>query len=137
MDTMANETIVVRRRRYAEELKRQILAQCEAPGASVAKVAMAHGINANIVHSWRKRLRASAAQPLRVQASIMAEPREQQSVHSVAAPTFVPLAIEAAAPVSPPQCINVELHRGAVSMTLSWPLSAVAELTNFARGLLR
>ena len=55
MDTMANETIGARRRRYGEELKRQILAECQAEGASIAKVAMSHGINANIVHSWRKR----------------------------------------------------------------------------------
>jgi transposase len=41
-----------KRRRYAPELKAQILAECEAPGASVAKVAISHGINANIVHGW-------------------------------------------------------------------------------------
>jgi transposase len=43
-----------KRRRYSCELKAQILAECEAPGASVAKVALGHGINANIVHGWRK-----------------------------------------------------------------------------------
>jgi transposase len=133
---MANEMIGVRRRRYGEEIKLQILAQCEAPGASVAKVAMAHGINANIVHSWRKRLRASAAHSLRMQAGIVSEPREQQCTQSGAAPAFVPLAIEAAAPALP-QCIDIELRRGPMSMTLSWPLSAAAELTNFARALLR
>ena len=37
-----------KRRRYSGELKAQILAECEAPGASVAKVALSHGINANI-----------------------------------------------------------------------------------------
>ena len=33
------------------------MAQCDAPGASVAKVAMAHGINANVVHRWRQLVR--------------------------------------------------------------------------------
>ena len=53
-----------KRRRHCAELKAQILAECAVPGASVAKVAMAHGINANIVHghqlaqSWRARPRA-------------------------------------------------------------------------------
>ena len=42
------------RRRHDEELKRQVLAQCREPGASVAKVAMAHGLNANLVHKWRR-----------------------------------------------------------------------------------
>jgi transposase len=41
------------RRRYSREFKLQVLAECDGPGASVAKVAMSHGINANIVHRWR------------------------------------------------------------------------------------
>ena len=43
-----------KRRRYSRELKAQVLAECDEPGASVAKVAMSHGINANILHGWRK-----------------------------------------------------------------------------------
>ena len=43
---MANEQ-TARRRRYSPEMKAQVLAECEVPGASVAKVAMSHGINAN------------------------------------------------------------------------------------------
>jgi transposase len=43
-----------KRRRYSRELKDQIIARCAALGASVAKVALSHGINANILHGWRK-----------------------------------------------------------------------------------
>lgn len=50
-----------KRRRYSGELKAQILAECAAPGASVAKVALSHGINANIVHGWRKQSRNGEA----------------------------------------------------------------------------
>ncbi|MBI5260078.1 MAG: transposase, partial [Burkholderiales bacterium] len=50
---MARDKEVRSRRRYGEDLRRQVMAECEAPGASVAKVAMAHGINANVVHRWR------------------------------------------------------------------------------------
>ena len=53
MDTMATDKKRIRRN-HSLALKAQILAECAAPGASVAKVAMAHGINANIVHGWRK-----------------------------------------------------------------------------------
>ncbi|WP_424461045.1 transposase [Ottowia sp.] len=35
------------RRRYSRTTKEQVVAQCAEPGASVAKIAMAHGINAN------------------------------------------------------------------------------------------
>ena len=42
------------RRRYSAGVKAQVLAQCDAPGALAAKVSMAHGINANVVHRWRQ-----------------------------------------------------------------------------------
>jgi transposase len=42
VDTMASDK-VVRRRRYGDGLKAQVMAECEVPGASVAKVAMVHG----------------------------------------------------------------------------------------------
>jgi transposase-like protein len=32
-----------------------ILAECERSGASIAAIAMAHGVNANLVHKWRAR----------------------------------------------------------------------------------
>ena len=50
---MAAERVVLRRR-HSAELKTLMLQQCAAPGASVAKVAMSHGVNANVVHGWRK-----------------------------------------------------------------------------------
>lgn len=104
------------RRNHSPALKAQVLAECEVPGASVAKVAMTHGINANIVHGWRKLAR-------------------EQLVRPVATTAFVPLAIESAS--TPERRIDVELRRGAVSMTIGWPLSAAAEMTVWMRELLR
>ena len=49
-----NEAKKKTRRRYCAELKQQILAQCTEPGASVASIALSHGINANVVHKWRR-----------------------------------------------------------------------------------
>lgn len=43
-----------KRRYYPPELKGQIVAECKVNGASVAGVALAHGINANIVHRWMR-----------------------------------------------------------------------------------
>ena len=42
------------RRRHADELKARVLAACAEPGASVAAVAQAQGLNANLVHKWRR-----------------------------------------------------------------------------------
>jgi transposase-like protein len=49
-----NETKRKTRRRYGAELKQQILAECAELGAPVAGVAFWHGINANVVHKWRR-----------------------------------------------------------------------------------
>lgn len=42
------------RRRYSIAEKRQIVQETRAPGASVADVARAHGINQNVVFGWRR-----------------------------------------------------------------------------------
>ena len=110
---------VVRRRRYGDELKAQVVGECDAPGASVAKVAMAHGINANVVHRWRQLAREGG------QATV------------AKASEFVPVAI---APPPLPQGrrdIEVELRRGAVTMKVLWPSSAAADFAAWARELLR
>lgn len=105
-----------KRRRYSAELKGQILAECGAPGASVAKVALSHGINANIVHGWRKLARQG--QPV-----------------EAPAPQFVPVTV--AAPVAEPRGIEVEFRRGAATIRLTWPPGASSDLANWLRELLR
>ena len=40
------------RRVHSAEFKTQVLAECRQPGASVAAVAIAHGLNPNIVRKW-------------------------------------------------------------------------------------
>ena len=99
VDTMTSDKLV-RRRRYGDDLEVQVLTECDAPGASVAKVAMAHGINANVVHRWRQLAREGG------QATVT-KPRE-----------FVPVAIAAPTPlpVQSRRDIEVELRRGAVTM---------------------
>ncbi len=107
-----------KRRRYTADLKAQILAECDVPGASVAKVAMAHGINANVVHGWRKLAREAGAVTV--------------------SERFVPVAV---APVVPRaddgQVIEVELRRGGITVKLSWPMSAAMDLSAWMRELLR
>ena len=98
---MASEQ-TARRRRYSKEMKAEVLAECKAPGASVAKVAMSHGVNANVVHGWRKLARGGG------------------SAAVVKAPEFVPVALESAAVArSCERGIEVELRRGTLTMKLT------------------
>jgi transposase len=45
------------RRQYPLEMKRQVVEETFAPGASVAGVARRHGVNDNLVFEWRKQYR--------------------------------------------------------------------------------
>jgi transposase len=40
------------RRTYSREYKLEVVEECDAPGASVAAVALSHRINANLVRRW-------------------------------------------------------------------------------------
>jgi transposase len=42
------------RRRHSAEFKSQVVEACSVPGASTAGVALAFGVNANLVRQWRK-----------------------------------------------------------------------------------
>jgi transposase len=107
------------RRRYGADAKARVLAECDVAGASVAKVAMAHGINANVVHRWRQLAREG-------EVPVKAVNRE-----------FVPVALPAQPDSTPVGEIRIELRRGAVAMTVVWPVSAATEFAVWMRELLR
>ena len=47
---------MIKRRHHPLEFKQQVVAESSRRGASVAGVALAHGINANQLHKWRRDL---------------------------------------------------------------------------------
>ena len=50
------------RRKHSEALKQELVERSLEPGASVAAIALKHGINANLLFNWRRlRLRAKAS----------------------------------------------------------------------------
>jgi transposase len=106
------------RRRYSAELQAQVMAECGAPGASVAKVAMSHGINANVVHRWRQLA------------------RDARAAKATSTGEFVPVSLPAISPPNTPD-IQIQLRRGATVMTITWPVLAAAEFGAWMRELLR
>ncbi len=119
------------RRRHSVEFKMKVVTACGEPGASIAAVALAFGLNANLVRQWlhgRGFKRAGGA--LVVPAA--AKPAQR----------FVPLALPAAVPAKPqpaPQAgdIRVEVRRGALQVSVSWPQSAGVDCAGWLRELLR
>ena len=129
MDMMATES---KRRRLerSPELKAMVLAECERPGASVAKVAMAHGVNANLVHGWRRleRERRQAASPALDEVRVDAEGPFGDTVG------FVPVTVDQPASGA---TIEVEFRRGPLTMKSTWPMTAAAQCAAWAREILR
>ena len=121
---------VVLRRRHSAELKTLVLQQCAAPGASVAKVAMSHGVNANVVHGWRKlaRERDGIALPPPSPTTLLA--RTAASV-----PKFLPVSMTHTPSSPAPADIQIELRRGAAAMKITWPMTAAAECAAWMREL--
>jgi transposase len=116
VDTNEEAKLVVRRR-HSKELKDLILAECAAPGASVAKVAMAHGVNANLVHKWR---------------------RQTEAIGNPAAAAFVPVTVAPPAVTSEAtQFIDLELQRGAISVRVRWPMAGASSCAAWLREILR
>jgi len=60
MDDIIPVKTPVKRQRYPKAFKARILAACEQPGVSVASVALANGLNANLVHKWRRLAKAKS-----------------------------------------------------------------------------
>ena len=50
----------VKRRRFAPDFKHRIVAACQEPGASVARTAREHDLNANLVHKWIRQAKANS-----------------------------------------------------------------------------
>jgi len=118
-----------RRRRHAPEFKAAVVAECSGHGVSIAAVALANGLNANLVWRWVVEQERSGAMV-----------RDSQSEEPPAAsPTkregFVPVTIEAGDAAR--QDIRVEIRSGGNLITVNWPISAASECGAWLRALLR
>ncbi len=59
MDTIEGLVVAGRRRRtHSAEFKARLVQTCRQPGVSSAAVALAHGLNANLLRRWCKELPA-------------------------------------------------------------------------------
>ncbi len=122
MHTMASDAHAnhPKRRFYSPEFKTQVMQESRQPGASIAGVALAHGINANIVHRW---LRED------VRSALVAQPQ-----------AFVPVTLNEPATVPRSQAepdIRVEVRRGGSAIVVNWPLQGASSCAAWLREWLR
>lgn len=121
MHTLSDETGVraARRRKHSPEFKARVVAACRPHGVSIAAVAMANGVNANLARRW----------------IVQAEQRGGAHLAPAAGPAFIPVRPQPAEPT--PADIRIELRRGATAISVSWPCEAAAQCAAWMRELLR
>ncbi len=116
------------RRVHTSEFKAQVLGECRQPGASVAAVAIAHGLNPNVVRKWL------AGQNLKRMAAERPVPAQRAPLQ------FVPVELTKAEhhlanlPASPPG-IRIELERGGLRLKLQCAASAAPGYAALLRAL--
>ena len=109
------------RRRHDSEFKAQVIAACLQPGVSLAAIALANGLNANMLRKWVRDHRMGIGSD--------GSPPDRGQVRSA----MVPARIEAN---EVPAEIRIDVRRGGTTVQLAWPVDAVASLGRCLRELL-
>jgi transposase len=120
-----------RRRRHSDEFKADLVAACTQPGISIAAVAMANGVNANLLRRW--------VTEVEMKPSVDGDSAQVAVTASnpTTAPSFVPVSLPSPATPTPLPDIRIELQRGATTVTVIWPTSAAGDCAALMRELLR
>jgi len=108
------------RRRHSEEFRAEAVAACAQPGVSLASVALARRLNANLLRRWVVEA-GGAKVPVRKQAR----------------PAFVPIRVAppAAATSEPP--IRIEIRNGTTQVLVEWPTTHPEACVLWLKELLR
>jgi transposase-like protein len=116
-----------RRRRHSTEFKARVIGECLKPGVSIAAVALAHGLNANLLRKWVIEAEHKGAASVAAAAAAPELP-------SMPPPSFVPLALPA--PVVDGE-IRIELQRAGTTVKLVWPAAAARDCAAWLSDWLR
>ncbi len=131
MDTSEDGNLARRRRRtHSAQFKAQVVSACRKPGVSIAAVALANRLNANLLRRWVVTAeQAQATKQIETDSAVPTRP-------DVETGTFIPIAVEQSL-VTTAQPITIELRRGATLIKVGWPLTAAADCAVWLRELLR
>lgn len=114
-------------RTYTPAFKAELVAACQQPGTSIAALASSHGMNANVLHRWLKEhARTGCHQRSEPQPPCTPAP-------STAMPEFVALRLPNADAETARTELKVELRKGPLSMSITWPMHAAADFAHFAQ----
>lgn len=92
-----------RRRQHAPEFKQSLVALCQ-PGVSISAVALAHGINANLLRRWIKQFSVSSSQP---------------AITTTA--KLVPVRVSLPIEIPAHDAIEIRIQKGRARVNIRWP----------------
>lgn len=104
-------------RRHSEEFKARVIDLARQPGASTAAVALANGLNANMLWRWVREYEAALVVSSTAPAG-----------DAPAAPSFVqlPMVADRAPPSPRPGAVDVQIHRGPTKVVVTLPLDSAS-----------
>jgi transposase len=112
-----------RRRRHSAQFKAEAIAACRKPGASIAAAALERSINANLLRRWVLEAERGDGH------------RQNKKAPPIEGSTFLALPVPARAVDDP--LIQMEVRRGALSVSVQWPASAMPQCALWLRELLK
>ena len=118
-----------RRRQYSAEFKADLVTACKQPGVSIASLALANGMNANVLRRWLAEDRQASAGTLGHAAIKPVEARREE-------PGFIPVKVDPR-PDPSISAIRIEVRRATAMVTVTWPMTAAAECAAWMRELLK
>jgi transposase-like protein len=115
-----------RHNRYSLEFKREVIAACLEPGVSKAAIALANGLNANMLRRWV--VESSPGRTAQLTA-ITTPP-----LPAVANPDFIP--VKFAPPAVQAADIRIELQHARGAIQIHWPMAASNHCAQWLREVL-
>ena|SRR5690606_5406935 len=109
------------RRRFSREFKAEIVVRCLEPGASVSRIALDNGLNANLVRRWISEARRASTDP-------------------VTSPAFLPVKLPTGrGTAASDQCrtIRIEISRTSGLVVIEWPAEQAQQCIVLLRELLQ
>ena len=128
-----------RRRRHSPEFRARVIAACQQPGVSIASVALANGLNANMLRKWViEAERDDEYQQLRSvgpeSASEVPSARSNGGFVALTLPVTASGAVEVGGSLD---TISIELRRADTSIKVQWPVAQATACASWLRDLLR
>ena len=108
---METRIVNLHRRRYSAEFKKEVVLACCEPNVSIARVALHHGLNANLLRRWVAEHGVTPASRKAMQGGDERPP---------SLPAFVPVPIPHQTVTA--RSIQIEVLRGNTTVRIEWPV---------------